>query len=315
MPETLRIIVTAFAFAIGAVVGSFLNVVIWRVPRGESIVAPPSHCPGCNERLAWYHNIPLVSWIVLRGRCAYCRTRISPRYPLVELITGLLAVACVTVFGLSPVAVRTFVFVSLLVALTYIDLDHWLLPHGITWPGIVLGLGTAWLPGAPGLVPSLLGAGAGFAGFWILRVVAERLLKKEAMGGGDLFLLAMIGAFLGWRALLPVVFLASVQGSVIGALALALRHRAAGASAGPPPETPPGTADAVPAEAAVTAVPSGPGGGEGETEAATSAEDAEWTPPPGAVPFGPFLSLAALEMAFLGDWILTQIYRFVGLSA
>jgi len=219
------------AAVFGALVGSFLNVVIARVPLGLSVVRPGSRCPGCERPIAWYENIPILSWIALRGRCRGCRMAISIRYPLVELATSLLAVACVRQFGPSPWAVAAFAFLAALVALTYIDLDYWLLPHGITIPFIALGMGAAFIPGRPdgvGIASSALGAGAGFASFWLIGFLAERLLKKEALGGGDLWLFAMIGAWLGAKALLPVALLASSQGAVIGVVLLWIARRRSG---------------------------------------------------------------------------------------
>jgi len=283
---TIQLIILGFAIAIGAVVGSFLNVVIWRVPRGENVAFPASHCGTCEQPIPWYHNIPVISWILLRGRCASCEATISPRYLMVELVTAALAVACVRHFGVSALAFRAFFFAAALVALTYIDLEHWILPHAITWPSIAVGLATAWVLGGPGTMDAVLGAAAGFAGFALLQVVAEWLLKKEALGGGDLFLLAMVGAFLGWQVLLPVVFLASIQGSVVG-LGLILAGRLRGGEA------------------------SAPGDPATENTAPTAPEDEEaWEPPAHALPFGPFLSLAALEMLFLGERLFAYFFSF-----
>lgn len=362
---TLESLAMIFAFAFGAVVGSFLNVVIWRVPRGESIAYPGSHCPRCGAEIRWYQNVPIFSWIFLRGRCAHCGGRIDARYPTIELLTAVLAVACVASFGPSLLAIRAFVLVALLVALTFIDLDHWLLPHAITWPGIVLGVATAWVPLGPGLKDAAIGAAVGFASLWLLQLVATWIFKKEALGGGDVFLFSMIGAFLGWQALLPVIFLASVQGSVVGVAMLALGRRADGtagegeaaapeadegaASAGepgPPGETAAEGAHAEampPAEGPSEAPPSAPTPEQNEGPAepsshetageaaaavpdetdvpappAVGGDDAEpeeddWVPPPTAVPFGPFLSLAALEMLFAGGWLIELFQRFLGL--
>jgi len=260
-----------FAFLFGALVGSFLNVVIARVPRGQSIVHPPSRCPGCGHPIAWYDNVPLVSWLVLRGRCRACARAISPRYPFVELATALLALACWRQFGPTPWAVAAFAFLAALVALTYIDLDHWLLPRSITIPFIALGLGASMLSGGPGFVSSALGAAVGFAAFVVLGFLAERILRKEALGGGDVWLLAMIGAWLGLRALLPVVLLASVQGALVGGILLAVARRRQRATALPPPK------------------PTG------------DAEIDDWEPPEGAIPFGPFLALGAAEYLFFGE--------------
>lgn len=260
-----------FAFLFGALVGSFLNVVIARVPRGMSIVHPRSRCPGCETPIASYDNVPILSWILLKGKCRSCGIRISPRYPFVELAVALLAVAVVRHFGATWWALAAFAFVCALVALTYIDLDHWLLPRSITIPFIVLGLGASLLPGGPGIVSAAMGAAAGFAAFVVLGFVAERILKKEALGGGDVWLLSMIGAWLGLRALLPVVLLASLQGALIGGLLLAIARRRQQTTALPPPK------------------PTG------------DAEVDDWVPPEGAVPFGPFLALGAAEYLFFGE--------------
>lgn len=272
-------IALVFGFLFGAAIGSFLNVVIYRVPRGQSIVSPPSHCPSCGHRIAWYENLPIVSYLVLRGRCAHCDAGIDLRYPAVELLGGVLGVACVAFFGVSPMAIRSFVFVAMLLALTYIDLEHWLLPHAITWPGIVVGLATAWIPGAPGMIPCLIGAAGGFLGLWLVGVVARKVLGQDALGGGDPFLLGLIGAFLGWMPLGPVVFLASVQG-IVGYVVMAATRREEDAT--PQPEE-------------------------------DVAGDDDWVPPPNAVPFGPFLSLGALEMTFAGTLVMGFIFRLLGL--
>lgn len=267
-------LVPTFAFVFGATVGSFLNVVIARLPKGESIVRPGSRCPSCKRPIRWYENVPILSWILLRGRCAGCGKGISLRYPMVELASGLLALACVRQFGVGPWAVAAFAFLCALLTLTYIDLDHWLLPRVLTIPFLVLGLGASFLPGGPGIASSALGAAAGFASFVLIGYVAERILKKEALGGGDVWLFAMIGAWLGLRALLPVALLASLQGAVAGVVLLAAMKRKEGKTALPPPK---------------------PTGDE-EIDA--------WEPPEGALPFGPFLSLAAAEYLFFGEALL-----------
>lgn len=257
-----------YVFVLGAVVGSFLNVVIARVPRGESLVKPRSRCPGCRSAIAWYDNVPIVSWLLLRGKCRRCGTRISPRYLVVELAGGLLALACLRQFGLTYRSAALFVFLCALLALTYIDVDHWLLPRRITAPFIGVGLLASLLPGGPGIASSALGAAVGFAALALVGFVAERLLKKEALGGGDVWLLSMIGAWLGLRSLLPVILLASVQGAIVGGLLLALKGR----------------------------LP--------EPKAVGNPEVDEWTPPEGAVPFGPFLAFAGAEFVFFGDRLL-----------
>lgn len=267
--------VPVFAFLFGATIGSFLNVVIARVPRRESIVKPRSRCPKCGREIAWYDNVPIVSWLLLRGKCRGCGLPISPRYPLVELSCGLLAVACVR--QLEPLAWATaaFVFLAALVALTYIDIDHWLLPRSITIPLIVAGLGASFLPGGTEPVSSALGGAVGFAAFVTLGFLAERILKKEALGGGDVWLFAGIGAWLGLKSLLPVALLASVQGALIGSVLLASARRKSRKAALPAPK------------------PTG------------DAETDDWVPPEGAVPFGPFLALGAAEYLFFGERLVT----------
>ena len=271
MPEVARgmpFFFTLWVFATGAVVGSFLNVVIARVPKGQSIVRPASRCPRCEKPIAWYDNIPLVSWFALRARCRSCGLPISPRYPLVELLTAALAVAVLRHTGPTWAALGYFVFVSALIALAYIDLDTWLLPHQITWPLLALGLLSPIWNRAVTLKAAAIGAGAGFAAFAAIALVGERLLKRETMGWGDVWLLAAIGAWLGWSALLPVVLLSALQGAVVGTILIATRRD---------PQAP---ADPVP-------------------PAAVSGDD-DWVPPPHAVPFGPFLALAALEQLLIG---------------
>jgi leader peptidase (prepilin peptidase)/N-methyltransferase len=262
--------VPVFAVLFGTTVGSFLNVVIARVPRRESIVRPPSHCPKCGKGIAWYDNFPLVSWLFLRGRCRGCGLPISARYPLVELAGGLLAVACVRRLEPLPWAAAAFVFLASLVALAYIDIDHWLLPRSITIPLIGAGLAASFLPGGTAPVTSVLGAAVGFGAFVALGFLAERLLKKEALGGGDVWLFAAIGAWLGLKSLLPVALLASIQGALIGSLML-LSARRKSKQLLPKPT------------------------GDADTD--------DWVPPEGAVPFGPFLALGATEYLFFGDWL------------
>ncbi len=218
--ELPPLVLLPLAFALGAAVGSFLNVVIHRVPRQLSVVSPPSHCPACDAPIRWRQNVPIVSWLTLRGRCAACGTRISARYLTVELLTGLLAVALARRYGVSFEFVSGFVFAAGLIALTWIDLDHRLLPDRITLPGIVAGLALAPLRshGAPldGLSAAALGVLVGGGSLWLVAWLYERMTGREGMGGGDIKLLAMIGAFLGWQGVLLSLFLGSVVGSVIG---------------------------------------------------------------------------------------------------
>jgi leader peptidase (prepilin peptidase)/N-methyltransferase len=206
---------------LGLVVGSFLNVCIYRLPRRESINWPGSHCTACHRPLSWYENVPIVSWLVLRGRCRSCGERISVIYPLVELITGVLFVAGYWIYGWTPMLAVRLVFACAMVVLFAIDLRHHLLPNVITVPGVVLGfLLSLFLP--PGWKASFIGL---IAGGGVLFAIAEgyyRLRGIEGLGMGDVKMLAMIGAFLGWKLMLVTLILASFAGSVIGLGIIAL---------------------------------------------------------------------------------------------
>lgn len=267
-------LLAAYAALLGAVVGSFLNVVIARVPAGESVVRPRSRCPRCRRPIAWYDNLPVVSWLALRGRCRGCALPISARYPLVELAGGALAWAAVHRHGFGAAALAEFAFTALLLALAAIDLDTWLLPNALTWPLIALGLLAAalGLAAAPSLRSAAWGAGLGFGAFFLVSFLGEKVMKKEALGFGDVWLLAGLGAWLGALALLPVVLLASTQGAVVGIALVLLGKGQPG-----PPE------------------PAGADGPAAAPEAGGAGDDDDWVPPRNAVPFGPFLVAAALE--------------------
>lgn len=205
-----------FAFLLGAVVGSFLNVCICRMPRDESVVTPPSHCPLCNYRIRWYDNIPLISYLLLRGKCRGCGAHISLQYPLVELLNGLLTLALFLRFGPSLTFLALFLFCSALVAITFIDLEHQIIPDEISLPGIVLGfLFSFFLPWQTWL-NSLLGILLGGGCLLLVAYGYQWLTGKDGMGGGDIKLLAMMGAFLGWKSVLFIVFASSLVGSVAG---------------------------------------------------------------------------------------------------
>jgi len=223
---------TAFLLVLGLCIGSFLNVVIARVPEGLSIVRPGSRCPKCGHVLSWYENIPVLSWLALRARCRSCHAPISPRYVLVELLTGLLFLACLRRFGWTYELFPALVLVGLLIPLTFIDLAHWILPFSLTVPGIAAGLVLAVPRGADAVVDATLGAVIGFLAFRLMEYVGWKVFRKEALGGGDKFLVALLGAFLSWRALLGILFLSSLQGAVVGIAMLGLTGRAG-------PSTPP----------------------------------------------------------------------------
>lgn len=202
-------------FSLGACIGSFLNVCIYRIPAGVSVVSPRSRCPVCQRQILWYENIPLLSWILLRGRCAGCRTRISLRYPLIEALTGVLFLQVFLSFGFKPMTPVFWIFAALLVAITFIDFDHQIIPDVLSLSGILAGLATSLLTPV-GWKNSVFGLLLGGGSLWLVAALYAFLTKKEGMGGGDLKLLAMIGAFLGWKAVLPVIFLSSCFGTVVG---------------------------------------------------------------------------------------------------
>ncbi len=215
----------ATAFLVAACVGSFLNVVVARVPREQSIAWPPSHCFTCGAPIAARHNLPILSWFLLRGRCHDCRAPFSIRYALVELaFAALCTFAVVRHGGPTHAALQECVLLGFLLALSCIDLDTWLLPHCLTIPGIAAGLLLALPLGLDSFLNRLLAAAIGYTVLLIGAFIGERVLGKEAMGGGDLFLFALIGAFLGTRALLPVIFLASLQGAAVGLALIAKRE-------------------------------------------------------------------------------------------
>jgi leader peptidase (prepilin peptidase)/N-methyltransferase len=217
------------ALVLGTAVGSFLNVVIHRVPLGESIVRPRSRCPSCGQEIRWYDNLPVLSWLLLRGRCRDCRAPISARYPLVEILTGLLAVTLALRLGLTLQMLGAFYFAASLLALTYIDLDHQLLPDRITLPGIAVGIALAALAPAGerwvALGSAVLGVIVGGGILWLVAWLYHLWSGREGMGGGDVKLLAMIGAFLGWQGVLLTLLLASFIGSAVG-VAIMIRRRA-----------------------------------------------------------------------------------------
>ncbi len=208
-------------FIFGAIVGSFLNVVILRLPQpGASVVFPASHCPRCKTPLCWYENIPIISWLVLRGRCAHCAATISIQYPVVELLTGLLAMAVVARFGPSVAAVGFFLFCAALVTIIWIDIHHQIIPDVISLPGIVFGLCFSFVSPLVNWQDSLLGLLIGGGFFYLISYSYYLIRKQEGLGGGDIKLLAMLGAFLGWQSLLFIVFASSVSGSIVGLLAM-----------------------------------------------------------------------------------------------
>jgi leader peptidase (prepilin peptidase) / N-methyltransferase len=201
---------------VGALIGSFLNVCIHRLPRGESIVWPASHCPACMKAIAWYDNVPLISYAWLCGKCRMCRIAISAGYPVVEAVNALGYVALFWHFGLMP---ETFVYAALysaLIVVTGTDLSHRIIPDAVTLPGIVIGLLSAVFLLPIGIINSLAGMLVGGGILWSLAWLSPILFGKEGMGGGDIKLMAMVGAFLGWKPVLLAIMVASLIGSITG---------------------------------------------------------------------------------------------------
>jgi len=300
LPPLVAIVFSLWSFTIGSTVGSFLNVVIARVPTGESVVRPRSRCPSCKTQIAWYDNVPIASWLILGGRCRTCKTTISARYMLIELLVGMIALALFLSWGLTPRALEVFALSTILVAVAFIDLDTWTIPHGLNAAILVVAgffAGLTFILDAPvgavmlrdpdatapdALVARLLGAVIGFVCLQAVRVVSTSYFRyrgrigpdEEAMGAGDPLLLGAIGAVLGHGALPLLIFLSSFQGAVLGLLMVVLgRLRPAG----------------VPLE--------------GDPE--------NWTPPSAAIPFGPFLALAAIEVAFFGPALNEVLARWL----
>ena len=225
-PEApIFIILNVFSFILGVVVGSFLNVCIHRLPREESVVRPRSRCPRCGSGIRAYDNIPVLSWLILRGRCRNCGERISAIYPFVELLNGTLALFLFLRFGPSIEFLALFLFTSALVAVTFIDLEHQIIPDVISLPGIVIGFAFSFFIPTVGWGSSLAGILAGGGSLLLVAYGYELLTKKEGMGGGDIKLLAMMGAFLGWKSIPFIIFASSLVGSVVGIALMLLQKK------------------------------------------------------------------------------------------
>lgn len=262
---------------VGAVVGSFLNVVVARLPAGESVVHPRSRCPRCGTPIAWYDNIPVLSWLLLRARCRHCRAPISVRYPIVELLGAGAAWMAWGRHGLGLAALAELAFAMALLSIALIDLDTWAVYRVISFPLVGLGLvaNAFGLGPAGSFLASAVGAAVAFAALGSFALGATALFRRtgriaqyeEAMGWGDVHILTAVGAFIGAPALLPVLLLASVQGSVVGGLLVLLGRGTRGVR----------------------------DGGEIQPDG--------FAPPRHAVPFGPFLALGAVEWLYLADAI------------
>jgi leader peptidase (prepilin peptidase)/N-methyltransferase len=220
----MELLGVAGLFVLGLMVGSFLNVCIYRIPRRESLAWPASHCTSCNRALSWFENVPVISWAVLRGRCRTCRASIAVTYPIVELTTAVLFAGGFLIYGWTPLLAVRLLFTCAMIVLFVIDLQHRILPNVITLPGILVGLAfSAVLP--PGWLAASIGAVAGGGALYLLAEAWYRLRGVEGMGMGDVKMLAMIGAFLGWQLTLVTLMLASLSGSIIGVGLIAAGRR------------------------------------------------------------------------------------------
>ena len=220
LPAGVQLLIAA---GFGAIIGSFLNVCIHRLPIGASIVTPPSACVKCRRELSWYENIPIVSWVVLRGRCRTCGTPISVRYPIIEAITAAMMAGAWWFYGPTPLFFSRAIFGCALIVLFAIDLEHQLLPNAITLPGIVVGFAFSFVTD-PGWVASLIGI---LVGGGVLYGVAEtyyRVRHEEGLGMGDVKMLAMVGAFIGWKLAIVTLMMASLAGSIIGVVLIVTKR-------------------------------------------------------------------------------------------
>ncbi|MEA1935900.1 MAG: prepilin peptidase [Thermodesulfobacteriota bacterium] len=241
-----------FFIVLGACIGSFLNVCIYRISEGKSIIFPKSFCPNCQQPIRLYDNIPIISYLVLRGRCRNCHKKISLRYPVVELITALLSLLLFWKYGFSFQYLFAFVFTCALIIITFIDLDHQIIPDVITLPGIPLFFLLTFFFMNVSFLDSILGVLIGGGGFYLIAVVYQLVTKREGMGGGDIKLIAMLGAFLGWKSLLFILIVSSFLGAITGVSMMIIHGK-----------------------------------------------DLKY-----AVPFGPFLSIAAVAYIFFGDYFM-----------
>jgi leader peptidase (prepilin peptidase)/N-methyltransferase len=221
----LGTIMIIFALVFGLILGSFLNVCIYRIPVKKSIINPPSSCPHCKEKIIFYDNVPVISYIWLLGKCRHCRHPIPFHYPIVELISGLISVALFLQYGLGYQYFLFLSFAASLVIISFIDLHHKIIPDVISLSGIFVGLAIAFFLDHISWMDSLIGIMAGGGSLFLVAIVFEKLTGKEGMGGGDVKLLAMIGAWMGWRALPFIILISSLTGTVIGGGSLLLTRQ------------------------------------------------------------------------------------------
>ena len=222
----INVLIVGLVFMFGMCIGSFLNVCIHRLPSSMSIINPSrSFCPQCNSAIQFYDNIPVFSYLWLKGRCRNCKASISLRYPLVELMAGILAIAILFMFGLTLEGVVYFAFISSLLVITFIDIDHKIIPDIITLPGIPIGLAASFVLPDMTFKSSLLGLLVGGGSLLLVAWTYSLITQKEGMGGGDIKLLGMIGTFIGWKGVIFTIFAASLTGTFVGIIVMLLKGK------------------------------------------------------------------------------------------
>lgn len=217
----MDVVYTVLVFVYGVIIGSFLNVCIYRIPQRTSLLFGRSYCPHCDSMIRAYDNVPVLSYLLLRGRCRVCGGPISPRYPMVEVLAGAVEVGLYRVYGIGPDFLAYTVLATLLIVVAFIDLDHRIVPNRLTLPGIVVGLVFAPFLDTVSFRESVIGLFAGGGALLALALIGHLVFKRESMGGGDIKLAAMIGAFVGWKLVLISLFFASVAGSIGGVIWIA----------------------------------------------------------------------------------------------
>ncbi|MEO8200310.1 MAG: prepilin peptidase [Gemmatimonadota bacterium] len=272
--------VMLFAGALGAIIGSFLNVCILRLPANQSVVSPPSRCPKCGSGVKWYDNIPVLSWLVLRGKCRNCQNPISVQYPLVELTTGLIWAWMASRYGFELDALRAALFLTILLGIAMTDAREYIIPDEFSLGGLTLGILLSLIHGWHGAIPALIGAAVGFTLMWLIAEGGKRAFKKEAMGGGDLKMMAMVGAFVGWQGVFLTIFMGAVVGTV-AFLPIVVLHFLKNAGSKAKAST------------------------SGETETSASSEELP------LVPFGVFLAIAAAIVFLWGDVLIGWYTNYV----
>lgn len=289
----IRFVSLVYTALLGAAVGSFLNVVICRMPLGQSLISPRSACPKCHMRLQNRDNIPLLSFILLGGRCRFCKTSISPRYFCVELLTLGLFCATWVRFDGSALTGMWLVLDALLIAIVFLDIDYWWIPDSLSVPGMLVALGGSLLPDGIGYRQSLWGLAPAFL-LWLISYLYGLATRKEAMGFGDIKLMALLGLALGARDAFTALMLASFEGAVLG---LVILWR--------------GGHQGVEQRAEALGPTAPPSFERSQVESLKAGEEDVWVPPPGAVPFGPFLALATFQVMLLPDKFATLPSRIV----